>query len=325
MGSGLRYNVCSLRQLRLVADFAAAEGMPLAIRVHPGAGSGESSTRNTGDKYSCFGVHLSDIPAALGVAAERGLVFETVHVHIGSGGDPERWRENVDRELGFVERMFPDAIRVSFGGGLREARMPDEMAADIRKLGLYARGRIEELARRTGRKLRMEIEPGTYVVANAGYLVTSVMDIKRTGPDGFEFVVCDGGMEVNTRPLLYGSRHPFYVVSAEGRLKSTDFDLRGLDPERDLRVVVGRCCESGDSQSLDEHGHIVPRIMAAPEVGDLVVVGGCGAYCAAMSPFNYNSHTRAPEALLRSSGSLDLIRSPQSLAQVMEGERALEP
>ncbi len=268
MRAGLRYTVCSLLQLELAAGFAARERLPLALRVHPGVGSGESATRNTGDKYSCFGVHLVDLPAALDLARSVGVRFDTVHVHIGSGGDPVAWRRNVDRELAIVEEHFPDAARVSFGGGLKVARMPDETPADPAALGAYAKKRIEELAGRTGRRLVMEVEPGTYIMANAGYVVTSVLDVKRTGPDGFEFLVCDGGMEVNARPLLYGSRHPFYVVGADGALKSSEHDLSGLDPERDLRVVVGRCCESGDSQSLDAAGHIVPRVMSAAAPGD---------------------------------------------------------
>jgi diaminopimelate decarboxylase len=131
-------------------------------------------------------------------------------------------------------------------------------------------------------------------------------------------------MEVNTRPLLYGSRHPFYVIGADGALKSSEHDLSRLDPRRDARVVVGRCCESGDSQSLDEAGHIVPRVMAAAEPGDLVVVGGAGAYCASMSPFNYNSHLQAPEVLLRADGRLQLIRRAQTLEQVTANETGLE-
>ena len=320
MLEGLRYNVCSMRQMELVADFASAHGIALSVRVHPGEGSGESATRNTGDKYSCFGVHLSILEEVLALAKAKGVRIDGVHVHIGSGGDPEAWRANIDRELGFVERFFPEATRVSFGGGFKVARMPDEKAADIEALGNYAKKRFEEFHQRTGRKLTMEVEPGTYIVANAGYLVTQVIDRKRTGDDGFDFIVANGGMEVNSRPLLYGSRHPFYVVASDGRLLSSEFDLAGLDPQADRRIVVGRCCESGDSQSLDEQGHILERVMAAPQVGDFVVIGGCGAYCAAMTPFNYNSQVQAPEALVRADGSMAVIRRPQDVAQMWANE-----
>lgn len=320
---GLQYNVCSLYQLELIADFASRKNISLSIRIHPGQGSGESSTRNTGDKYACFGIHLCDIPKAQKIAAEKSLFFKTVHIHIGSGGSPEKWRENIDRELSFVEQFFPDVSVVNFGGGFREARMPDETAVNIQKMGSYAKERFEAFYNRTGRKLKMEIEPGTYIVANAGYLITSVIDEKWTGPEGFEFVILDGGMEANTRPLLYGSRHPLYVIDQNGQLLSAEQDLSGFDPERDARVVVGKNCETGDSQSLDALGNIVPRVMADPEIGDYVAIGGCGAYCSAMSLCNYNSHFQAAEVLLRPDGSLRLIRKRQSIEQMVQNELPL--
>jgi diaminopimelate decarboxylase len=322
MLEGLRYNACSLRQLDLVSEFAATHALPLSIRVHPGSGAGESATRNTGSKYSCFGIHLTVLRDALALADGRGVAVDQVHVHIGSGGDPQAWRENIDRELGLVGEFFPTVERVSLGGGFKVARMPGETAADIVDLGEYARCRFEEFHQRTGRKLTMEVEPGTYVVANSGYLATRVIDLKSTGEDGFDFILVDGGMEVNTRPLLYGSSHPFYILSPDGRMVSSEFAIAECAGAKE-QVVVGRCCESGDSQTLDEHGHIAPRAMGIPEVGDLVVVGGCGAYCSTMSPFNYNSHPQASEVLSFANGSSKVVRARQPLEQVWQNEAGL--
>lgn len=320
MVEGLVYNACSQRQLEAVAPFAKARGIALSVRVNPGVGAGESVTRNTGDKYSSFGVHLASLDRLTGFARQAGVTIGQVHVHIGSGGDPAAWADNIDRMLDIVERHFPDATDINLGGGFKEARMPDEQAADIGALGEHARKRFEAFAARTGRKPHMSVEPGTYVVANAGYLVTRITDRKWSGPGGFEFILTDGGMEANTRPLLYGSRHPFYLVSRAGELLSSEWNLNDPNVELDFRVVVGRCCESGDSQSLDHHGHIIPRMMADPQVGDFVVVGGAGAYCASMSPFNYNSYLQAPEVLLGADGSLQVIRKPQTLDQVVANE-----
>ena len=317
---GLKYNVCSLRQLRLIGDFAVQHHVRLAIRISPGIGSGETATRNTGDKYSCFGIHLNDVGDAVRDSRERGLIFDHIHVHIGSGGDPEIWRRNIDLEMEILEKYFPDAETVSFGGGLKEARMPGETSADIQSLGNYARMRLEDFFQRTGRRLKMEIEPGTYVVANAGYAVTQVIDKKETGSEGFRFIVADGGMEINARPLLYASEHPFYIISQTGELLSSEFF-----PERPAdfyeAVVVGKCCESGDSQCLSEEGLNTPRKIAEPGIGDYVVIGGVGAYCSAMTPMNYNSHTQVPEVMLLRDGSLREIRRRQSLEQMLENER----
>ncbi len=321
IAEGLKYNVCSMRQLELIADCAKKTGRAVAMRVNPGVGSGESATRNTGDKYSSFGIHLANLEGMMAYAREHGVVVNQVHSHIGSGGDPEAWRENIDRILSIAERYFPDATTVNLGGGFKEARMPDETAADIEDLGRSAKARFEALAARTGRKLLMTVEPGTYIVANAGHVVASVVDKKSSGPDGFDFLVLDAGMETCTRPLLYGSRHPFYVVAQDGRLLSSEFAASVTTA--DERVVVGRCCESGDSQTLDDHGKIVPRKMANPEAGDYVVIGGAGAYCSSMSLVGYNSYCQAAELLLREDGSFLPIRARQTLDQLTQNESSL--
>ena len=318
MKAGLKYNVCSLQQLYNIGDFAARNNIKLAIRVHPGIGSGESATRNTGDNYSCFGMHLSDIDKALEYAKNKGLVFDLVHVHIGSGSDPAVWQSNIDHELNIIEKYFPDTQAVNFGGGFKVARMPDEKAANIEELGKYAKQRIEDFYKRTGRKLNMEIEPGNCVIALAGFIITQVIDKKRTGPDGLNFLILNGGMEVNTRPLLYAARHPFYIVSKSGELLFSEFDESFKGTYK--AVPVGRCCESGDSQSLDSSGLSVSRKMAEPEIGDFFVIGGAGAYCSAMSPMNYNSHVQSPEILYTKEGKLKVIRKIQTLEQIMENE-----
>jgi len=313
---GLKYNACSIYQLELIADFAVANNVEVGIRIHPGIGSGESATRNTGDDYSCFGVHLSDLPKAQKFAAEKGIKFRHVHVHIGSGADTKMWRQNIDLLLGIIEEHFPDADTVCFGGGLKEARMPGEYAADVPLLGSYAKMQLEDFYNRTGRKLKMEIEPGTYIVANSGYAVTRLIDKKSTARSNF--IITDGGMEINSRPLLYGSKHPIYIVSDDGsRVVSSEFD----DVKHDYEAVVaGKCCESGDCQTLDMDGHAVPRAMVEPQIGDIVVVGGVGAYCSAMAPYNYNSHQQAPEVLLTTKGKLKEIRKRQTLEQILENE-----
>ncbi len=321
MAAGLEYNVCSLRQLELLARSATTEQCAISIRVNPGVGTGESRTRNTGDKYSSFGIHLDALPEVVRRARAHRMPIVEVHTHIGSGGAPELWQSNIDRVLTIVEQFFPEATTVNLGGGFRVARMPDESSADITALGRYAERRFSEFSARTGRKLKMAVEPGTYLVANAGVIVSRVLDKKSSGPDGFDFLILDAGMETNTRPLLYGSRHPFSVVARDGRVLSDEFALpsQALLPQ----VVVGRCCETGDCQTLDEQHTVIPRRMAEPEIGDYVVIGGAGAYCSSMSLTGYNSHRQAPELLVRPDGSLVTIRERQSLAQLVMNERSL--
>jgi diaminopimelate decarboxylase len=246
-----------------------------------------------------------------------GLRFTQVHVHIGSGGDPEKWRQNIDRELGFVKTYFPDATTVSFGGGLKVARMPGEKQADITALGIYAKQRIEEFKAATGRELQMEIEPGTFVVANSGHIITRIIDKKLTNE--LNFLIVDGGMELLTRPLLYGSEHPIAIIRQDGTLLSSEYDQT---PTANLKSfgIVGRCCESGDSVRLDNDGNIVPVLIAEPEIGDFVVIGGTGAYSESMSPENYNSHRKPGAVMKTKSGELVQIRKKQVREQIYQNE-----
>ena len=87
-------------------------------------------------------------------------------------------------------------------------------------------------------------------------------------------------------------------------------------------MFVGPCCESGDilTPAPGDPEALAPRRVARPEIGDLVVVGGAGAYCAAMSTINYNSYPQAPEVMLESDGSLRLLRKRQALEEIWSNE-----
>jgi len=313
---GLHYNVCSLRQLYDIGDFSCENYIQPGLRLQPGIGSGESITRTVGDGYSSFGIHPDDLDEALKYAWGKWIKFKHVHIHIGSGSDPEVWQRSVDILLEAVAKRLTETESVGFGGGFKVARMPGESSADIAEMGKYAKEQITKFNKKYKRKLKMEIEPGTYIMANAGFIVTKVIDKKST-PQA-EFVLTDGGMELNSRPLMYGSRHPFYVLSGDGtQIKSSEFS----EPPGDYSAaVVGKCCESGDCQTLDIKGHATARQMAEPEIGDILIIGGTGAYCSSMSPYNYNSHTQAPEVLHTIGGGLKLIRKKQTLEQILENE-----
>ena len=313
---GLKYNVCSLRQLYLIGDFACKNYIQPGIRIQPGIGSGESATRTTGNEYSCFGIHPSDFEEALKYAWGKWIKFLHVHVHIGSGADTEMWQQNVDLQLDLVAKHFKEAESVGFGGGFKEARMPDEKQADVEELGKYAKAQVQKFYKKHKRKLKIEIEPGTYIAANAGFVVTKIIDKKST--PFADFIIADGGMELNARPLLYGSRHPIYIASADGaQVKSSEFGGISGDYEA---VLAGKCCESGDCQTLDMEGNAVTRKMNEPEIGDIAIIGGTGAYCSSMAPFNYNSQTQVPEVLLTRSGDLRLIRKRQTIEQMLANE-----
>ena len=105
---------------------------------------------------------------------------------------------------------------------------------------------IADFNKRTGRNLRAEIEPGSFLVANSGVLVSEVMDIMSTkhgDNDGYDFIKLNTGLNDLTRPALYGAQHSIKFLSLKN-------DLKESDPKGSY-VIVGHCCESGDLISCD--------------------------------------------------------------------------
>jgi len=322
--SGLQYTVCSVNQLKKIIPIIKRTEGKISIRIHPGKGSGVSATRNTGDPYASFGVLQSDLPVVRKLATENNIRFHRVHVHIGSGSDPRVWKKNIDNTLQWVEKYFPDSRIVNLGGGFRVARMPEEKNADIESLGNYARKKFQNFYQNTGRKLHMEIEPGNYVIANAGYIITKVIDKKYNKKKDFHFIITNGGMESNIRPLMYGARHPIYVITNNGKLLSSEFTAVENGFKTVKCVVVGRCCETGDCQTLNSRGEVAPRMIAEPELGDWIVIGGTGAYCSSMAPVNYNSYLQPGEVLITKDNNIQQIRRSQTIEQMVCNEYNLD-
>ena len=304
---GIRFVATSLRQLEAWA--AAFSGGQVALRLNPGVGSGGNNRTNVGGRQSSFGIWHEYLDAALEIAKRQSLRIDRLHTHIGSGSDPQVWGEVAELSLGLAERL-PDVTQVNLGGGYKVARMQDETATDLQQIGEPVRVAFERFAARTGRQLELEIEPGTFLVANAGALVTTVTEVVDTGTDGYTFLRTDAGLNDILRPAMYGSQHPIVVVPQTPTTRTGDY------------IVVGHCCETGDimSPAPGNPEAIRTRRLTAAAVNDLVVVEGAGAYCAAMAASNYNSFPICPEILIREDGSLDSIRRRQTLAEMLQLE-----
>ncbi|HYR96279.1 MAG TPA: diaminopimelate decarboxylase [Candidatus Binatus sp.] len=302
---GVLYNACSLHQLDHYGR--AFSGRDVTIRVNPGLGSGSTNRTNTGGPASSFGIWHTYLDEAKALAARHRLAIRGLHTHIGSGSDPAVWTRVAGLVLEIVERL-PDVTTVSLGGGFKVARVPGEQATDLVAVGSVVRDAFVHFHRRTGRALNLEIEPGTYLVANAGAVVATCVDVVDTGKDGYLFAKLDAGMTEVTRPSLYGAQHPITVVAGERPAGQV--------------VFVGPCCESGDilTPAPDDPEALAPREVPRPEAGDLVIVGGAGAYCASMSTASYNSYPQAPEVLRELDGSLRLVRRRQTLEQLLANE-----
>ena len=303
---GIRLNACSLYQLDAIGR--AAPGHAIAVRMNPGLGSGSTKRTNTGGPASSFGIWHEYFGEVKALAARHRVTLRTLHSHIGSGTDPEVW-QRVTRMTLDLAAALPDVTIVNLGGGFKVGRMPEEPTVDMAGVAAHVSRELTVFRERQGRALHLEIEPGTFLVANAGAVVATCIDVVDTGKDGYLFAKLDTGMTEVTRPSLYGAQHPIDVLATGREVAPT--------------VFVGPCCESGDilTPAPGDPEGLAPRWVPRPRVGDLVIVGGAGAYCSAMSTLNYNSYPQAPEVMLEADGRLELIRERQTLEQMLQNER----
>jgi diaminopimelate decarboxylase len=302
---GVLFNACSVHQLDSFGQ--VAPGSEVSVRMNPGLGTGSTKRTNTGGPAASFGIWHEYLDEVKTVAERHGLRITRLHSHVGSGTDPDIWKRCTRMTLELAAKL-PEVGVVNLGGGFKVGRMPEEPTVDLADVGAHVRAELLAFQARDGRRLGLEIEPGTYLVARAGAVVASCIDVVDTGREGFLFAKLDTGMTEITRPSLYGAQHPIDVL-ARGR-------------EAAAVVFVGPCCESGDilTPAPGDPEALGPRWVPRPRIGDLVVVSGAGAYCAAMSTINYNSYPRAPEVMLEPDGTLRLLRRRQEPAAVWADE-----
>jgi len=250
------------------------------------------------------------------IVEKYNLTVERIHTHIGSGSDPGIWQQVGTKSLSFC-KLWDSVHTLNLGGGYKVGRNPGEPTTDLQEIGRPVRAAFEEFAaNNNGRQLHLEIEPGTYLVAMAGALVSTVQDkVVTTGDGGHTFLKLNAGMTDVLRPSLYGAVHPMTVLPGSGKVED-------VGDEQESVVVVGHCCESGDlmTPAPGEPEELAERVLRKAEIGDILIMDGSGAYCSGMSTKNYNSFPEAPEVLVDKSGGVHLIRARQSLEQIYENE-----
>ncbi len=296
-------NAGSIDMLRQLG--AKAPGHRVWLRINPGFGHGHSNKTNTGGEHSKHGIWHTDLPAALAVIAEFGLKLVGLHMHIGSGVDYGHLQQVCGAMVQLVKDAGQDIEAISAGGGLSIPYREDDAQIDTAHyFGLWDAAR-KEVEAHLGHPVKLEIEPGRYLVAESGLLLSEVRATKDVGSN--HFVLVDAGFTELVRPSMYGSYHAISVIPRDG----SDVAKR---PLRDS-VVAGPLCESGDVFTQGEGGVVETRRLLAAQVGDLLVLHDTGAYGASMSS-NYNSRPLIAELLLEGEGAR-LIRRRQTMAELL--------
>lgn len=275
------------------------------LRVNPGFGHGHSQKTNTGGENSKHGIWYSDLPAALEVIQRYHLQLVGIHMHIGSGVDYGHLEQVCGAMVRQVIDFGQDLEAISAGGGLSIPYREGEEAIDTdHYFGLWNAAR-DKIAAHLGHPVKLEIEPGRFLVAESGVLVSQVRSVKEVGSR--HFVLIDAGFNDLMRPSMYGSYHHISALAADGR------DL--AQAPRVETVVAGPLCESGDVFTQQEGGKVETRSLPAVQPGDYLVLHDTGAYGASMSS-NYNSRPLLPEVMF-DGGEARLIRRRQTIQELL--------
>jgi diaminopimelate decarboxylase len=255
---------------------------------------------NTGGAQSKHGIWHEQLEDCIERAEKCNLTITGLHMHIGSGTD----LAHLSEVCGAMQRaalvIGSSITSISAGGGLpvpyREGQEYVDLAAYF-KLWDTAR---HKLATQFGHEISLELEPGRFLAAESGYLISETRAIKTMGDNTFYLI--DAGFNNLARPILYGAYHPMAICPADGSTAAR--------PTKEI-VVGGPLCESGDIFTQEEGGFVTSRPLPAANVGDYLIIGCAGAYGYAMAS-NYNSKPLVAEVLIEN-GKSNLVRRRQTL------------
>jgi diaminopimelate decarboxylase len=282
------FNIESEAELENLIRLAKQQGKQpkVALRVNPDVDYKTHAFITTGKKETKFGV---DIERAVKVFADYGdnpaVNLCAVHVHLGSGGktiDP--FVEAVGKILPLIDRLRDQGHTVEaldLGGGYGA----DYESESVPSAADYAAGIVPLLQ---DKNIKLILEPGKSICANAGIMLARVLYIKRGGSK--KFIIVDAGMNDLIRPSLYDAFHFIWPAKVDENFvpQKRDKDLQMEDAE--IVDVVGPICEGSDFFAKD-------RILPPTKRGDLLSVFTAGAYGFTMSS-NYNARARAAEVLV---------------------------
>lgn len=303
----IEVNAGSIDMLRQLGEHSP--GHRVWLRINPGFGHGHSRKTNTGGENSKHGIWHEDLPQALACIRAHRLHLVGVHMHIGSGVDYSHLEQVARAMIELIVRLDTDIEAFSIGGGLSTPYRDTDTPVDLQRYAqtwAVARHEIEAVL---GHPVRMEIEPGRFLVAESGYLVTEVRAVKQVGRN--TFVLVDAGFNDLMRPAMYGAYHAMTLLDADGH---------PVDRPRQPTVVAGPLCESGDVFTQDEQA-LCPQDLPQAVVGDLLVIHDAGAYGASMSS-NYNSRPLLPEVMIEGQ-AVRLIRRRQTIDALLALEAGL--
>ncbi|VAW38707.1 Diaminopimelate decarboxylase [hydrothermal vent metagenome] len=243
------------------------------LRLDPGHGSGHHRYVRTAGEHSKFGIHASELNAVKQLCDEHNITIKGLHAHTGSGIlDHQNWFRTINY-LTSKLKIFCDVKIINIGGGMGVTENPFDQGLSMGELD-----KILLSFKQKYPQLKFWMEPGRFLVANAGVLLAKVTQTKLKGNSGY--IGLETGMNSLIRPSLYGAWHNIVNLSR-------------LDAELDFRAtIVGPICETGDILGVD-------RKVPFSSAGDVFLIANCGAYGYSMAS-RYNLREPAQEIFFHS-------------------------
>jgi diaminopimelate decarboxylase len=291
-------NVGSLSQLERLGKLKS--GNKVSVRINPDIGAGHHSHCITGGPHTKFGIYHDQIDKIKDIVAKYSLQLVGLHSHIGTGIlESQSFLEAMDITLGVAEKIETLEF-VDFGGGIGIPYKEEQAPLDLVDFGAKVSSHFEKFCDKYGKKLELKVEPGRFLVCQAGTLLSTVNTLKET--PAHQFVGCDTGFNHLIRPMAYGSYHKIKNASVmEGTQKEV--------------VLCGNICESGDMFTQNSDG-ISDRAITEFEEGNIVAILDAGAYGMSMS-MQYNMRSRPAEVLIDKEGNARVIRKRESYENII--------
>ena len=297
LGSGCHINLDDIQSFRRLSKIQVPE--EISFRVNPGFGSGRFKEITTGGEKAKFGIPKEKIVEAYELAIAHGVRSFGLHCFTGSGVLDENYFTELIRAVLEISTKVEMSCKItleyiSIGGGYGIPYKDDDKILDIDRV-------FENIAREFYSVYNKEespvfcIEPGKYLVGDAGILLARVTGVKESYKN---FIGLDAGMETLMRPVLYGAYHRMYKV---GEPKATTSLIAD---------ITGRICENTDRLAVD-------RPFPTVAEGDLVAIMDTGAYGFSMA-HQFNTRPRPGEILLKGSNA-SLIRKRETIEDIFNG------
>ena len=292
----IKINVGSLPHLERIGRKYRGRRLEVCVRINTDIGAGHHDHCITGGHASKFGIHHTEIGNIIDIAKKYGLIITGVHQHIGSQILEVGTFLSAAKAILDVAAKLSDLQFVDFGGGFGVPYREEEKPLNMELLGRKLSHLFANFCKQQGTDLTMVIEPGRYVMAEAGSLLVKVTDVKRN-PDGRIFVGVDSGFSHLIRPAMYKAYHQIVNIS-------------NLNGPEEIVDVVGNICESGDKFAEQ-------RVLNQARVGDFLLIETAGAYGYSMAS-NYNLQPKPAEVLVKPNRSLVEIRRREDIDEMVK-------